>query len=156
MTVPCVLLRFRDDVLPFALYSHLYTSFLRILTICTDRSSKPTAPLATLPPPRSRYGLYFTAATIRCEVKKISTSSFPHRPHPLRVLCLSPYTFWLWWSRVASMYDNCLCFQIIAMSTTFRGAFHRAVVWFRNLPRLMQKSRTLALCSRHGCTWQRY
>jgi hypothetical protein len=105
MTVPCVLLRLRDDVLlPFALCSHLHTSFL---TICTDRSSKPTAPLALdPPPPRSRYGLHFTAAAIRCEVKKISTSSFPHRPHPPHVPCLSLYTFWLWWSRVASMYNN--------------------------------------------------
>lgn len=87
MTVPCVLLRFRDDVpLPFADCSHLHTSFL---TICTDRPSKPTAPLACLHP--SRYGLYFTAAVLRCEVKKFSTSSFPHRPHPLRVLSLSLY-----------------------------------------------------------------
>jgi hypothetical protein len=87
MTVPCVHLLFRDDVpLPLALFSthilsdHLYGSLFQTY------SSTRSPPLA----PRSRYSLYFTAA-IRCEVKKFSTSSFPHRPYPLRVLSLSLY-----------------------------------------------------------------
>lgn len=139
MTVPCVLLQFRDDVsLPFALRSYLHTSFL---TICTDHSSKPTAPLARphFPP---LPGLNFTAATIRYEVEKSSISSFPHRPHPLHVPCLSHYTFWLWWSRVASMYNKLLVSPNHYDLHHILGGIPPRCRWFRNLPRLMHKSRT--------------
>lgn len=56
---------------------------------------------------------------MRSEKKK-----FRHRlSHTAHIHVLSLYTFWLWWSRVASMYNKLLVFPIIAMSTTFRGAF---------------------------------
>ncbi|KAN0111462.1 hypothetical protein V8E52_008485 [Russula decolorans] len=48
---------------------------------------------------------------------------FSHTAHIHSMYCLSLYTFWLWWSRVASMYNKLFMFPIIAMSTTFWGAF---------------------------------
>jgi hypothetical protein len=105
MTVPCVHLLFRDDVpLPLALFSthilsdHLYGSLFQTY------SSTRSPPLA----PRSRYSLYFTAA-IRCEVKNFR-HRLSHTAHIHSVYFLSHYTFWLWWSRVASMYNILLVF----------------------------------------------
>ncbi len=93
--------------LPFAIRPHLHTSFLDICTDC----SLPNLQLHSLAslPPLVPDMICIAATANRCE-EIFFNVVFPTPPTNRSMCFHSLYTFWPWWSRVASMYNKLLAF----------------------------------------------